>query len=98
MEYILNLVVLKLALMYYLNKLGQGKKDEKSKFIKQLEQQHLILEKQQKELILQSKKLANAKILLEEYNKNWKNTSSRCNSTFSWTRILWLCFSTRPRN
>ena len=33
MEYILNLVVLKLALMYYLNKLGQGKKDEKSKFI-----------------------------------------------------------------
>ena len=47
--------------------------NEKSKFIKQLEHQHLILEKQQKELILQSKKLAEAKKLLEEYNKNLEN-------------------------
>jgi fumarate hydratase class II len=47
-----------------------------------------------------SKLLPNLKILekelkrksneFKEYSKNWKNTSSRCNSTFSWTRIFWI--------
>ena len=47
--------------------------NEKSKFIQQLEVQQAILEKQKKELILQSKKLADAKGLVEEYNKNLEN-------------------------